>query len=825
MSDREQPPATDSNKPTRPDPLSVQPENIPDKLTNREAWVCWRYDWRESSGEWTKAPIDVETGGFADITDPGKWSSFEAALDYHQERSSDTDGLGFVVHGKDTVSGIDFDDCRDPQNGGIDEWAREAIEEVPSYAEISPSGTGLRLFGIGFIPDGGNRGSIDGAHGHLEMYDEGRYLTVTGAKIDDSPDEVRQVNDEIAEIHGEYIADGDQNQELPDGRSNGSSGAGKTATSSASQDRTEVRLSDTELIQKAKGADNGQKFQRLWRGDTSNYPSHSEADLALCSLLAFWTRGDRRRIEDLFRQSGLYREKWDRDDYRRRTIDKALKGRSEYYEPSGNPEGEDMECTDTRPPSDEVPTPICPADVEAQAGLDEDGRVSDLTDREKAACLWDLLRERDYCHVRVRRDNGSIWGYVDGIWEPDGERVLRHAAKPALGAMNYGQNVLRELKEHVKADPAVEVTSDQFGLEPGKVAVQNGLLDLEAAANGEGENVIRDLEPEDYALARLPVEYDPEADYAEWEEYVNEWAESGRADMLQEYVGYCLHAGALPIHRALLLVGSGANGKGTFLKVVRSLLGDDNTTSIELQKLANEDDALAEFHGAIANIDDDLSSRKLGNGLGMFKKLIGGDTVRARRLYEDGFEFTPTGKHLYAANEVPDVNVPDDDEAFWRRWIVVEFPHHYPVADRNPELPARLTTPEKLSGVLNWAIEGWQRLLKQAHFTNEERRSFDKRQRWQQWGDSVDKFIAECIDTDPDAPNRTTNDVYNRYTAWCKENNMKAVSQHKLTNSLKTEEVGYSQSVRVGGSVQRGYKQLGFTDEAPKGDGDHQQQL
>jgi len=210
----------------------------------------------------------------------------------------------------------------------------------------------------------------------------------------------------------------------------------------------------------------------------------------------------------------------------------------------------------------------------------------------------------------------------------------------------------------VKADPTVEVTSDEFGLEPGKVAVQNGLLDLESAASGEGENVIRDLEPEDYALARLPVEYDPEAGYAEWGEYVTEWAESGRAEMLQEYVGYCLYVGALPIHRALLLVGSGANGKGTFLKVVRSLLGEDNTTSIELQKLANEDDALAEFHGAIANIDDDLSSRKLGNGLGMFKKLIGGDTVRARRLYEDGFEFTPTGKHLYAANEVPDINVP-----------------------------------------------------------------------------------------------------------------------------------------------------------------------
>jgi putative DNA primase/helicase len=133
----------------------------------------------------------------------------------------------------------------------------------------------------------------------------------------------------------------------------------------------------------------------------------------------------------------------------------------------------------------------------------------------------------------------------------------------------------------------------------------------------------------------------------------------------------------MPLHRALLLVGSGANGKEAFLHVVRSLLGRENTSSIEFQTLANEKDAMADFYGVLANIDDDLSARKLGQGLGMFKKLVGGDRVRARRLYEDGFEFDATGKHLYAANEVPDVNVPDDDEAFWRRWLLVEFPNHY----------------------------------------------------------------------------------------------------------------------------------------------------
>lgn len=233
------------------------------------------------------------------------------------------------------------------------------------------------------------------------------------------------------------------------------------------------------------------------------------------------------------------------------------------------------------------------------------------------------------------------------------------------------------------------------------MAVENGLLDLEAAADGEGDDAIRPLRPDDLALTRLSVEYDPTAEAGDWADYVAEWAEDGKADALQEYVGYCLEVGALPIHRALLLVGSGANGKGTFLGVVRTLLGAENTESIELQTLANEKDAVADFYGAVANIDDDLSSRSLGKGLGMFKKLVAGDPVRARRLYEDGFQFEPTGKHLYAANEVPEVEVPEGDEAFWRRWVLVEFPNHYAPTERDTQLGDQRPSPAARTGTVH----------------------------------------------------------------------------------------------------------------------------
>jgi primase-polymerase (primpol)-like protein len=325
-----------NDRPSRPDALPFDPEPVPDTLTNRGQWVAWRYQFDTDCDEWTKVPVNVDTGGFAKSTDPDTWTSFADAVAYHERSETDTDGVGFVVHDGDTVLGLDLDDVRDPDTGDLEAWADDVLDDVPTYAEVSPSGTGLRLFGLGFVPDGGNRGDVDAGAGHLEMYDSGRYLTVTGQRVDDSPNDVRQVNDEIGDVHAEYIADPEPERDAPKSAGDGgvqadSSGgnpgvdAGKPVSTDAASE-----LSDDERLRKAKNAENGEKFTRLWNGDISDYPSHSEADLALCGLLAFWTGGDRRRIDRLFRQSDLYWEKWDRNDCRERTIDKALSGRSEF---------------------------------------------------------------------------------------------------------------------------------------------------------------------------------------------------------------------------------------------------------------------------------------------------------------------------------------------------------------------------------------------------------------------------------------------------------------------------------------------------------------
>jgi len=117
-----------TDRPPRPDPLQLEPEEIPEQLTERNQWVCWRYKFDTDRDEWTKVPVDVD-GGFASSTDPDTWSSFSRALATHEEAGVDTDGLGFVVSDDDLVTGLDLDDCSDPTTGELDEWAEGYLQK------------------------------------------------------------------------------------------------------------------------------------------------------------------------------------------------------------------------------------------------------------------------------------------------------------------------------------------------------------------------------------------------------------------------------------------------------------------------------------------------------------------------------------------------------------------------------------------------------------------------------------------------------------------------------------------------------------------------
>jgi hypothetical protein len=302
----------------RPQAVPVNLDTIPVRLKQADRWVGWRYveDVDRETGEvsWDKPPVCARNGGLASSTNPETWASFNDAAAAYQR--GHLDGLGFVLSpspgGDARLVGVDLDKCRDPETGDVEPWAAAIVAKLDSYTEVSPSGRGLRIFLLGRLPPKGRK------KGKYENYEYGRYVTVTGQQVPGARGTIEYRQDELAAVHKSIFGDTDR-EESP----------------RATVAKTPTDLDDQEIVRRASGSKNGEKFRRLWEGDRSGYGSASEADLALCSHLAFWCGpGSEARIASLFEQSGLFRSKWKRDDYRARTIEKALKGRTEFYKGS-----------------------------------------------------------------------------------------------------------------------------------------------------------------------------------------------------------------------------------------------------------------------------------------------------------------------------------------------------------------------------------------------------------------------------------------------------------------------------------------------------------
>ncbi len=306
--------------------LPVRPNAIPAELRARRQWVAWR--WERRAEKWTKVPVNARTGKRAASNNPTTWTDFETAQHYAANHT-EIAGVGYMFSQDDPYSGIDFDTCRGLETGALDTWAEATLAGFDSYAEVSPSGTGIKAFVKATLPDHGIRSKRpdDLPGGTVEMYDRGRFFTVTGHHVRNTPATIHDAQEAVTALYARLTSAKPRDDAAP------SSAARKTDDKQATRDT----LTDDELITAAREARNGAKFTDLWMGNIADYASHSEADLALCSLLAFYTGPDAARIDRLFRESRLMRSKWDEkrgtETYGEMTVAKALSGLTAYWQP------------------------------------------------------------------------------------------------------------------------------------------------------------------------------------------------------------------------------------------------------------------------------------------------------------------------------------------------------------------------------------------------------------------------------------------------------------------------------------------------------------
>lgn len=280
---------------------------IPEHMQSQENWVLWRK--ADRNGKTQKLPVSPLDYSMKHIGDPSRWTDFHTAAralcaaNQEQEKFA---GLGFELSGSGLIF-VDLDRCI--SNGKPNEMASDFLDTLSNtYCELSQSKSGLHFFLKGVIP-----------HQHcikqpeLELYFQNRFCANTFDAV--YPLEPMEVDSSVIDLLKRWGYDFEKDFREQEERER------LQATRSAAPFvATGSRLSDSQVIYHLRKTRYGELYDH---GLTPAYSSHSEADAALCLELAFWTDKDPEQIDRLFRQSALFREKWDREDYARRTIQKA----------------------------------------------------------------------------------------------------------------------------------------------------------------------------------------------------------------------------------------------------------------------------------------------------------------------------------------------------------------------------------------------------------------------------------------------------------------------------------------------------------------------
>ena len=367
-------------------------------------------------------------------------------------------------------------------------------------------------------------------------------------------------------------------------------------------------------------------------------------------------------------------------------------------------------------------------------------------------------------HLTLGHDK-RLYRYESGLYISDGETWLRARCRDELGVA-FRQSVVSEVVAYAKSAMPV-----RFDAATDLVNLRNGLLDWRAGL----------LQPHSaghLSTVQLPVVWDPLATCPNIDSFFNDVLQVDLHPFVEEIIGLLL-VPEVRYRKAVLLRGSGRNGKSTLLTVIRSLLGHGNVSAVGLQALSSDKFKVAELDGKLANICADIDYRAARDS-SMFKIITGGtDYLTAERKFGQPFNFRPTARLLFSANEAPAST--DQSQAYFDRWLVIPMDKRIERVD--PDLDAKLTTPEELSGLLNRAVAGLQRLQRRRGFDVPEPAE-EALRTYRQTVDSVAGFLAER--QQPAAqPTIRRSELYQQYSTWCDDNGHHKLGERSFTGRLR----------------------------------------
>ncbi|MFW6028729.1 MAG: phage/plasmid primase, P4 family [Halanaerobiales bacterium] len=413
-----------------------------------------------------------------------------------------------------------------------------------------------------------------------------------------------------------------------------------------------------------------------------------------------------------------------------------------------------------------------------------------LKKEEKQGRYWEYIAEKD-CFLYYENNIGK--------WQEQNSRYLISKIGEYLIEFNKTwdkRNKRKEVFESFKNILINEKNKEKFdiGINPDKtyINLKNGMLKWESGELIEHSH-------EFYSQIQFPIDYDPEAGCPTWKRVLTEWIPDKDSRLfLQEYVGYCLIPDTSQ-HLALILYGSGSNGKSTMLEVLTHLFGQANISAIPLHRLSDRFET-ANIQGKLVNICSDIDPTYMKE-TGILKTLIHGENIRGEYKYGASFDFRPVVRLLFSANEIPKVR--DKTEGWYRSFEILTFPNKFRKTDSNydPDLKNKLL--KEISGVLNWAIEGLHRLKEKESFSE----SVEMRKAKKAYMAENDNVMEFLLAKTVNAPGEKiiAKELYDKYVSFCRRNNYQNAQSRKTFTRILAQEGIESKPAHIKGRSQRCY--------------------
>jgi len=418
--------------------------------------------------------------------------------------------------------------------------------------------------------------------------------------------------------------------------------------------------------------------------------------------------------------------------------------------------------------------------------------------------IVDYIGSKHNIYTTMDDVKSEMWRYENGVYKQNGKSHINQQCRDILGE-HHTSHLTNEVINKIEADTYID--ADEFFKNNyiEEIPVENGILNIRTKK-------LYPFDPKKIFFNKIPIMYVPgEKCPSITKHFKDVLKKEDDVKVMFEIFGFFLYKDYF-IEKALMFVGDGRNGKGKTIDLMKRFLGVDNCCSVTLNALSEGGFRVWDLFGKMANLAGDLSSNALKD-TAILKQTTGRDLIGADRKSKSTVNFVNYAKHTFACNDLP--RVYDFSRGFWERWVLFEFPYTFvkksiydSLNDKekkqkrimDPFIIDKLTTKKELSGLLNEAIEGLHRLLKQKDFSYsvgvDELKKF-----WVRKSDSFTAFamdhLEECYDGTFPKPR-----LRKAFLKYCKEHKIRGASDKNIKVVLEemfgaTDRQDYETKIRV----------------------------